>query len=85
MAAGGARGGGGVEGRVPGATYSAERNAIVDDCKQRGAAWAGWGSEGVGVGVGGGAQTKTHFTHTCPADDGSYAIMSIRRAGFNGI
>lgn len=68
----------GVEGRVPGATYSAERNAIVDNCKQRGAAWS-W------VGRGGGAQTKTHFTHTCPADDGSYAIMSIRRAGFNGI
>lgn len=72
---------GGVEARVPGATYSAERNAIVDNCKQRGAARTGmgWGSGGVG------AQTKTHFTHTCPADDGSYAIMSIRRAGFNGI
>lgn len=67
----------GVEGRVPGATYSAERNAIVDNCKQRGAVWTWVGR--------GGAQTKTHFTHTCPADDGSYAIMSIRRAGFNGI
>lgn len=34
---------GGVEGRMPGATYSVERNAIVDNCKQRGAAWAGVG------------------------------------------
>lgn len=44
-----------------------------------------WGGLGVGWKGGWGAQTKTHFTHTCPADDGSYAIMSIRRAGFNGI
>lgn len=30
-------------------------------------------------------ETQTHFTHTCPADDCSYSIMSIHRAGFNGI
>lgn len=32
-----------------------------------------------------GAQTPTHFTHTCPADDCSYSIMSIHWDGFNGI
>lgn len=49
----------GVEGRVPGATYSAERNAIVDNCKQGGAAWTG-----VGWGSGGGALKQRHISLT---------------------